>query len=40
MKKLILAVVGSNSKNETSNDINCPHNGYYGGLLNQNAYGK
>lgn len=39
MKKLINAVLGSNSKNETSNE-DCPINGYYGGLLNQGAYGK
>jgi len=39
MKKVINAVFGSNSRNETS-DVNCPHEGYYGGLLNQGAYGK
>ena len=40
MKKVISAVFGKETKSDNSTDINCPHTGYYGGLLNQSAYGK
>lgn len=40
MKQLILTALGSRPKMNNSVDLNCPHNGYYGGLLNQGAYGK
>jgi hypothetical protein len=40
MKKVLNSVFGSPSKNSNPVDVNCPHTGYYGGLLNQGAYGK
>jgi hypothetical protein len=40
MKKMISAVFGSNAKSDNTMDLDCPHTGYYGGLLNQGAYGK
>jgi hypothetical protein len=39
MKNIISAVLGSNAK-DSNPSVDCPHSGYYGGLLNQGAYGK
>jgi hypothetical protein len=38
MRKVLNLVFGKKA-NETS-DLNCPHSGYYGGLINQGAYKK
>ena len=40
MKKVLGAIFGGEAKSNNDVDFNCPHGGYYGGLLNQGAYGK
>ena len=39
MRNIISAALGNKANSSNSSD-DCPHSGYYGGLLNQGAYGK
>jgi len=39
MKKVLGAVFGSTAKNDNAGAV-APHCPFYGGLLNQSAYGK